>query len=152
MMNRKYKSLITKSFSFLLFFDSIQALDVALVVAVLVLEVGVVSRDDSDHVDGGPGGDDGVEVPLGSPALGLESLGRGVLTLAGVVLPANPGIFQGLTGPPVEQPHADGAVLLAGRVRTAGVETLQWHPLQTLELILAVFLQLGTVSEGASGG
>ena len=84
-MNRKYKSLITKSFSFLLFFDSIQALDVALVVAVLVLEVGVVSRDDSDHVDGGPGGDDGVEVPLGSPALGLESLGRGVLPLAGVV-------------------------------------------------------------------
>ena len=137
-MNRKYKSLITKSFSFLLFFDSIQALDVALVVAVLVLEVGVVSRDDSDHVDGGPGGDDGVEVPLGSPALGLESLGRGVLTLAGVVLPANPGIFQGLTGPPVEQPHGDGAVLLAGRVRTAGVETLQWDLLQTLEFTLAL--------------
>ena len=66
-------------------------------VAVLKLEVRVVSRDDSDLPDVRPGGDDGDYVPLGSPALCLESFGRGVLTVPGVVLLANSRILPGLT-------------------------------------------------------
>ena len=97
--------------------DSIQALDVALVVA--VLEVWVVALDNSDHVDGGPGGDDGLQVPLGSPVLTVEGFGRRVLTVHGVVLLENPRIFQGLTFPPVEQSHADAGFLPAFYVGVA---------------------------------
>ena len=75
--------------------DSLQALDVALMVAVHVLEVGVVARDNFDHAGGGPGGDDGVGVPLGSlPGLGLQNFGSDVLTVSSVVISTNPWIFQ----------------------------------------------------------
>ena len=74
----------------------IEALDITLVVAVLVLEVWIGSRDNSDHADGGPGGDDGVGVPLGSPpGLGLQNFGSDVLTLGSIVFPAQPWILQG---------------------------------------------------------
>ena len=44
-----------------------------------------LSWDDSDLADVRPDEDDVVKVPLGFPALGLEGLGRRLLTLPGVV-------------------------------------------------------------------
>ena len=128
----------------------IEALDITLVVAVLVLEVGVESRDNSDHADGGPGSDDGVDAPLGSPALSLKDLGSGLLTVPGVILPANPGIFDGATSPPVEESHADCRFLLTARVSRAGVEALQNNPLQQRPFWLAIFFQLETGSQSSS--
>ena len=66
-------------------------------VAVQVLKVWIVARDNFDHVDGGPGGDDGVDAPLGSPpGLGLQNFGSDVLTVTSVIISANPRIFQGV--------------------------------------------------------
>ena len=130
-----------------LFPDSIQALDVAFVVG--VLEVWVVTRDNSEQVDGGPGGDDGVQVPLGSPVLARQCFARGVLTVPGVVLQANPRIFQGVAGPPVEQSHADApGFLLAACVGVARVEALQGHLRLSMEFPLAIVLELWTVNQG----
>ena len=110
--------------------QSSKALDVAVVVALLVLQVWVVeSRDQPDHVDGGPGGDDGVGAPLGSPALSRQDLSSGVLTGPGVILPANPRVVEGLIGPPVEESHAHGALLPAAGVSGARVEAGQQNPL-----------------------
>ena len=133
-----------------LFPDSIQALDVAFVVG--VLEVWVVTRDNSEQVDGGPGGDDGVQVPLGSPVLARQCFDGGVLTVAGVVLQANPRIFQGVAGPPVEQSHADAGFLLAACVGVARVEALQGHLPLSREFTLAMFLELWTVNQGICVG
>ena len=135
-----------------LFPDSIQALDVALVVAVLMLEVWVVSLDNSEHADGGPGGDDGLQVPLGSPVLARQCFDRGVLTVHGVVLLVSPGIFQGPAGPPVEQSHADAGFLLAACVGMARVVAGRVNPPQSVNFSLAIFLKLWTGSQDFSVG